>query len=742
MVGDNLLDAEYRDHLSRIKSIMPEAGRSLRVSVQCLCRRFEPRSAPGEAGAPVSVVPLSLRLDVSARIGALCFMLAAGLVSSSSVVAPAVGNAAASADTTVERTEPDSLRVPFVPPTAGRLGSSDGAFQLRGLLLDRDDYLSTTVAAVPFNMPTRPHGLPDSELEPGLPELVGSTYHDNGSYSVGSGDFSSAGSVAVDYRDLVSAPFLVLAGGEDGWRRAVAAGSLERGNHRLTSALALHHEDGPWVHPDDDARFHALVRLSRASPARFVRVSAMGSVNRWNVTNRVPDRAVASGETSRFGAIDPSDGGKSSRFAVSAEYGEGQEASRTAASAFMLAHSATVFANYTYFLGDSVHGDQYEQRDQRYAFGARIWHRQSHPWLRWRLVQTVGADARLDHIPGAGIYRTQSRSRWSTLREDRVMEVSLSPYLDNEVQWMPGFRTRLGVRLDGYYFRVASSYAPFSGDNTTGIISPKGAVQLGPWKGLDLHVAAGYNHNSDDARGASFTSGAIAAVPGLRRAAEHIPAPGAPPVAGTPLLLQTRAVEAGARYSRSASGSVGVTAWNLDIASEHVELGDAVLPAPGRPSRRVGIELTADVHLPRDIHLSLNASRTRARYLDASIRGDHVPGVPEVALFADAGLRRTHGPSVGLHVRHLGPRSLTESDSVRSSASWILDAEAGFATRSAWTISLAVVNVLDRVADEESYFYVSRLPGEPTAGVAGLHSHPEIPRSLRLVVTRGLLGAE
>jgi iron complex outermembrane receptor protein len=33
MVGDNLLDAEYRDHLSRIKSIMPEAGRSLRVSL-------------------------------------------------------------------------------------------------------------------------------------------------------------------------------------------------------------------------------------------------------------------------------------------------------------------------------------------------------------------------------------------------------------------------------------------------------------------------------------------------------------------------------------------------------------------------------------------------------------------------------------------------------------------------------------------------------------------------------------
>jgi hypothetical protein len=34
VVGDNLLDAEFRDHLSRIKSIMPEAGRNFRVSLQ------------------------------------------------------------------------------------------------------------------------------------------------------------------------------------------------------------------------------------------------------------------------------------------------------------------------------------------------------------------------------------------------------------------------------------------------------------------------------------------------------------------------------------------------------------------------------------------------------------------------------------------------------------------------------------------------------------------------------------
>ena len=30
--ADNLFDTEYRNHLSRIKSILPEAGRNLRLS--------------------------------------------------------------------------------------------------------------------------------------------------------------------------------------------------------------------------------------------------------------------------------------------------------------------------------------------------------------------------------------------------------------------------------------------------------------------------------------------------------------------------------------------------------------------------------------------------------------------------------------------------------------------------------------------------------------------------------------
>jgi hypothetical protein len=587
-------------------------------------------------------------------------------------------------------------------------------------------------------MPTHPHGLPDFEFEAALPELIGSTRYDNGSYSVQYGDFSSAGAAQVDYRDALPRPIISVAGGDEGYRRALVAGSTLLGPDRVLGALEIEHENGPWVHPDDALAFNALFRYSRGTAEHSLHVTAISSEDRWNTTDRIPERVVTSGELSRFDAADPTDGGTSARYSLSAEYADSTPEGWTTASAFLLAYKLDLFSNYTYFLSDSVHGDQYEQTGGRVASGMSVSHTSSADWLQGTVLQTVGADLRLDDIPGAGIYRTEARSRLTLVRKDEVLEASFSPYMDGEVRWTPSIRTRLGARLDGYYYRVASSYAPFSGDNITGMVSPKASVLLGPWNGLDVHLGWGYNHSSDDARGASFTSSAIATTQGVQFATEHIPVPGAAPVSGTPLLLQTRGTELGVRCSRPRGGAVGVTVWDLDIASEHVVLGDAVLPSPGPPSRRTGIELSADLRLGASLRLTADAAHTRSRFRGTNTLGDYIPGMPVDVGFVGVDYQRPSGPFAGLHLRYLGPRPLTQDDSIRSSASSILDANAGYEVHGALTITLQVFNVLDRAADDASYFYVSRLPGEPTAGIAGLHSHPEVPRSVRLVISRGL----
>ena len=57
-------------------------------------------------------------------------------------------------------------------------------------------------------------------------------------------------------------------------------------------------------------------------------------------------------------------------------------------------------------------------------------------------------------------------------------------------------------------------------------------------------------------------------------------------------------------------------------------------------------------------------------------------------------------------------------------------------TTSGWSLRLRfdVFNIFDRKADDITYYYRSRLPGEPANGVNDIHSHPVERRSLRLAM--------
>jgi hypothetical protein len=50
-------------------------------------------------------------------------------------------------------------------------------------------------------------------------------------------------------------------------------------------------------------------------------------------------------------------------------------------------------------------------------------------------------------------------------------------------------------------------------------------------------------------------------------------------------------------------------------------------------------------------------------------------------------------------------------------------------------VTLDVFNLFDRKANDIEYYYASRLPGEPAAGVEDRHFHPAEPRTVRLSVS-------
>ena len=535
-------------------------------------------------------------------------------------------------------------------------------------------------------------------------------------------------------------PMAAVTVGDEGYRRALVGVSPQVGSGSLLGAVELESNDGPWVHPDDYRKINGVVRYSFGASGRSTSITAMGYDGQWNASDQVPERAVASGEISRFGAIDPSDGGTTHRYSLSGEFHDVGPKSLTEASAYLIAYRLDLFSNFTYFLMDTLHGDQIEQSDDRLVAGFHVLHSTSDDWGAGHVVQTIGLDVRHDNIGNVGLYHTESRQRIGTVRQDRVLESSASPYVESDATWTPGMRTILGVRADGYLFSDASSYAPFSGDGLDALVSPKASVILGPWSGLELNANAGYGFHSDDVRGAAYTYG-VTTQAAQRATPEHIPIPGGPAIARSPLLVRTRGAEVGARYAAGTRGTLAGSLWGLDIDSEHVFLGDQGLSAPSRPSRRTGVEVSGDCRPGGGLNLDADLAYSRARFTDQDPAGDYIPGAVEGVLSAGVEYELlTHG-FAALRTRYFGPRPLIEDNSVRSHASTVLNGQVGYDAHRRWAIALQVFNVLDSAVSDVDYYYVSRLRGEPLLGVADVHTHPQGPRSFRLVVSMGSRGA-
>jgi outer membrane receptor protein involved in Fe transport len=172
--------------------------------------------------------------------------------------------------------------------------------------------------------------------------------------------------------------------------------------------------------------------------------------------------------------------------------------------------------------------------------------------------------------------------------------------------------------------------------------------------------------------------------------------------------------------------------WGLDLDSELLFVGDAGTTEPSRPSRRRGIELTAD-YVPRPwIRLDASYAYSKARFTDDDPAGDRIPGAIEGVFAAGLAVHDLDRWSGSLRVRWFGPRPLIEDDSMRSKGSTLVSADLAFALKPGWSIQASVFNLLDAEVSDIDYFYTSRLPGEPLQGVADVHTHPSAPRTLRI----------
>ncbi|MES2530103.1 MAG: TonB-dependent receptor [Pseudomonadota bacterium] len=619
--------------------------------------------------------------------------------------------------------------VEAVPGVVATQHSGDGKanqYFLRGFNLDHGTDFAVTVDGMPVNMPSHGHGQGYADLNFLMPELVSGVRYRKGPYFADGGDFSLAGSASLDYFSVLDAPFAEVTLGDHGFRRLLAAGSRTVQDQTWLGAIELEGNDGPWEVAENLKKVNAVLRYSQGSPSRGFSITGMAYKSRWTSTDQVPERLTDSGELSRFGSLNPSDGGETRRLSLSAKWFDKGPEGDTQVSVYAINYRFDLFSDFTYFLNDPVNGDQFEQVDRRNVFGAQASRAMGNKVAGLDGVLSFGGQWRGDRIGQVGLYNTEERERLSTVRDDKVSQDLFSVYGQQLVNFSERWRGYAGLRGDLLRYDVQGREPVYgqanSGRGRDSLVSPKLGLAYTLTPTQEFYLNAGVGFHSNDVRGTTITFD-----PQSGQAAERVPA-----------LVKGRGTELGWRFQPNDDLTATVALWKLNLDSELVYVGDAGSTEPGRASSRRGIEATLRWKLARAWRLELDGALSRARFDGQAPggEGNYVDNAVERVLAA--GVTYVDGPlTASMRLRYLGPRALDTTNSVRSRSATLLNAGARYAVNRQLTLGLDVFNIAGRKGNDIEYFYASCTAGEVASGRCGggiddRHVHPMEPRTMRV----------
>ncbi|PCL30534.1 hypothetical protein, partial [Lactobacillus acidophilus] len=241
--------------------------------------------------------------------------------------------------------------------------------------------------------------------------------------------------------------------------------------------------------------------------------------------------AIDQGLIGRYGSLDPTDGGTSSRFSLSGNWAQSSDYGQTKLNAYVIRSSLQLYNDFTYFLDDPVNGDQFSQTDRRTVYGFDASHAAD---IRIAGIDTqarVGVQTRYDDI-NVGLFKTAQREILSTVRNDQVQEGSVALWADTTARWTDWLRTTVGIREDYFAGHVLSDTPQNSGNAQAAMTSPKAGIVLGPWSKTEFYGNAGFGLHSNDIRGATITVDPNDKVTPLER---------------VPLLVRSKGAEFGIR---------------------------------------------------------------------------------------------------------------------------------------------------------------------------------------------------
>lgn len=581
---------------------------------------------------------------------------------------------------------------------------------LRGFDVDHGTDVALNVDGLPVNMVSHAHGQGYADLHFVIPETIAGVNFGKGPYYANQGNFNTAGYVGLELRKELDQSMVSLEAGQFDTQRLVGLFKLfDKSNSNAYIASELYLTDGPVESPQNFNRINIMGRYRYRLPGSSELVlTASHFQSKWDASGQIPQRAVDQGIISRFGAIDDTEGGKTSRTNLLVNHTTALDAQKILKTrAYVSNYGFELFSNFTFFLEDPENGDQIRQFEERTLLGAEtVFENKSVSLGNTNFEYQAGIGFRYDDVNNNELANTLNRK--TTLNRNAfgdVDEVNTYGFLSAELN-SGQFMFNPSLRLDYFKFdyvdQLQETYSTQSEQKA--IVSPKFNVVYSPNMNTQFFLKTGIGFHSNDTRVVVANE-------------------------GEDILPAAYGLDLGTIIKPVDKLAVNATLWALWLDQEFVYVGDAGIVEPSGKTQRLGVELGLRYQAADWLYLYADANYTHARSTQEPRGIDYIPLAPDFTTVGGFSIMDHNGFSGGLNYRYLDDRPANEDNSIVAEGYFVTDANLNYTTGN-FTFGLIVENLFDVAWKETQFATESRLINE-SQPVEEIHFTPGTPFFVR-----------
>lgn len=596
----------------------------------------------------------------------------------------------------------------FIAQHAGG-GKAEQIF-LRGFDCDHGTDFAVFIDGIPVNMVSHAHGQGYADFHFVIPETVDHLKVSKGPYSARFGDFATSGAGEFFTKNAISKNEIKVEAGMFDTYRAFGMINLLGKKHLFTSRQENFYAAGEYYYsnsyfesPQHFNRYNVFTKYTgQLTDHTSLSFSASAFSSTWDASGQVPERAIADGSITRFGTIDDSEGGTTSRANGNLTITTATEKNSSFTNqVYYSYYQFNLYSNFTFFLNDTVNGDEINQKENgRNIFGYNGTFEKYHSLFGKESKTTIGIGTRIDNGEN-GLDHVVKREFLNVISKGKLFEENIFAYVDEHIRLSEKFSAYLGVRSDNFIF----SYENYINDSLSGkrnvsLVSPKAGLFFTPNASVQFYVRGGYGYHSNDARSV------VTYGPGKS-------------------LPRALGYEIGATFKAAENILVNIAAWGLDLESELVYVGDEAVVEINGASRRLGMDLDIRWEFLPFLFLDADLNYNHGRLVELEEGHNFIPLAPTLTSTGGISFVKEKKLSASLRYRFIDSRPANEDNTVTAKGYFLLDAVASYKFKNI-ELGLSAQNLLNSEWNEAQFDTESRLKNENTS-VSELHFTPGTP---------------